>query len=477
MISRKYSFVSLICIWLLTVFLYWPIFKYGFSQDDFIHLSVSRASTIGQFLNFFNPAAQFESVYFYRPLTTQTFFFLMSAIFRLNTWPYHSVALVVHLLNSFLFYIVVKKIWKNQYVALIATCLYATSAAHFLSLFYISSFQELGKTFFMLSSLWFWQNYLDTHKKHSMVFSLVCFVLALLSKETAIVLPLLLMIVPLISWGKEGLKVLSAQKLPLLVYFAVAICYLATRLVGFRAIFGVGSYQITFVLSEIVQNLKWYILWIFGLPEQFSDFPNLAPVTIKGFNDHFPLTYPTIGIYICTVGAFGIVGLVRKLQISSQTFWCIIFFIMALLPVLFLHGHRYPQYLDIPLVAIAPLLASFIVRPGKLGQAFGILALGVYIVGQFFTLRLSEQAHWTTHRSQVATYYQQQLAEKLIGRNNMTIAFVGDQKAQTALATALGTSAAPKVWFPNQQLRVIYALPPSAIDHDPDVLIIPISYY
>ena len=61
---------------IIGILFYFPIFYYGFSQDDFIHLSASRVNSIGEVLNFFNPFARFPDIFFFRPLATQFWFFI-----------------------------------------------------------------------------------------------------------------------------------------------------------------------------------------------------------------------------------------------------------------------------------------------------------------------------------------------------------------------------------------------------------------
>src|ERR1035437_7535636 len=115
---------------------YYPSLFYGFSQDDFIHLYSSKANNFGDFINFFNPYHHYPDIFFYRPLTTQFYFFINNLIFGLNPLPYHIEGLILHIINSILFFLLINKIFKNRQIGFICAFLYSISAAHFLSLYY-----------------------------------------------------------------------------------------------------------------------------------------------------------------------------------------------------------------------------------------------------------------------------------------------------------------------------------------------------
>src|SRR3990167_5846490 len=99
------------------VLIFVPSLKYDFSQDDFIHLYHSRASSLQDVINFFNPNNSYTDIFFYRPLTTQFYFFINQLLFGINALPFRIEALVGHLVNGFLFYLIVRKLWQDELVA------------------------------------------------------------------------------------------------------------------------------------------------------------------------------------------------------------------------------------------------------------------------------------------------------------------------------------------------------------------------
>src|SRR3990167_6080232 len=175
----------------LTIF--FPSFSAFYTNDDFFLLKISNIRTVGEFLNFFNFMKCPEGLAVYRPLTTQVFYFLSNRLFDLNPLWSHIISFIFLFAIIYLIFRIALEIFGNQKIASLAALLYATSASHFGHLYYLATFQELGMTFFVLLSCLF---FLKTKKLAAFIF----FILALMSKETAIVTPFLLI---LISWFKS----------------------------------------------------------------------------------------------------------------------------------------------------------------------------------------------------------------------------------------------------------------------------------
>lgn len=431
-------------LWILIVLagsIYLPSLQFGFSQDDFIHLSASHANSVGEFLNFFNPNAHFSDIFFYRPLTTQVWFFINQSLFGLNPLPFHLEALFLHIINGILFYLIVRKVFKSERVALISAVLYTLSVAHFLSLYYISSFQEIGKTFFIFLSILLFPRYL--------ILSVLAFVAALLSKETAIVLPFLLITLDYLKLKKLNFK----KAIP---FFLVAFVYVVVRLFGFQTIFGQGDYHLTSSISEVFQNLKWYVIWSFGLPEILDSYPSLVSMPAQFIKD-----YSLGGSIIGFVGLFiaTLIVILTKMGVHRSSFKmrtilpALVFIIFSLAPVLILHEHKYPQYLDSAFLMIIPSFVWILLK----NRWIGALGITTYIIVQFLSLSLSVQTHWATHRAEVADYYHQQLAEKMKGaKEPVGVVFVGDTNKLSEVSVALAHNYALEVWFPGKVSSVSY---------------------
>jgi len=175
---------------LLTTFLFYgSSLKYGFSQDDFFHISIAQAHSFKEFLSFFNPFQQHEWIFF-RPISTQVFYFIFDNLFGLTKAPIpmHFFMLIIHALNGYLIYKLLKRLKLNHFKVLISSLIYTTSSLHFLSLYYIGATQQLLTTFFSLLAI---LAMLDS----KIILQLIFLIFALLSKEIAIRTPFIMFLV------------------------------------------------------------------------------------------------------------------------------------------------------------------------------------------------------------------------------------------------------------------------------------------
>lgn len=438
---------------------YFPSLKYGFSQDDFIHLSASQASSVQEFLNFFNPFYQYPDIFFYRPLTTQVYFFINDALFGLNPVPFHIEALILHLINSLLFFLIVERIWSNKSIAFISALFYAVSAAHFLSLYYISAFQQIGRTFFIFLSILMFFNYQDNKKKTIYIGSLIAFIAALLSKETSIILPLLILL-PLEVFRNRTENLIAVFKKTIksiTPFVAVALVYIIVRFTGLQSVFNEGSYNTTFSFLDILQNLKWYVIWSFGLPEILSNYPSLKPNSLLQFGKDLPFGYLVLLLFVF----MGIISLLLLPTIKRLTKKILILsaaiFLISISPVLVLNQHKYPQYLDLALIGFLPILAWLFYQTTTLKRFLGIMGIVFFIMLQFLSLKLSEQTHWTTNRAKIADRYHKDFMRLYPSfPDDTTIVFAGTKQSTYELSITLAQKYALSVWYPGKVKDVIY---------------------
>ncbi|MDQ6622343.1 MAG: tetratricopeptide repeat protein [Verrucomicrobiota bacterium] len=141
----------------------------------------------------------------YRPLTTSSFA-LNYQLGGTNPWSYHLVNLLLHGLVSVLVYLLVLQIFQAQPAALIAALLFAVHPVHSEAVAWISGRAELLAALFSLGS---WLVYL---RGRFFAVALVLFFAGLLSKENALVLPLLVIAGDLyLSRRGEASRAVSAR--------------------------------------------------------------------------------------------------------------------------------------------------------------------------------------------------------------------------------------------------------------------------
>jgi dolichyl-phosphate-mannose-protein mannosyltransferase len=162
---------------------YWPALKCWFVADDFFLLS--RIKEIG---GLEDPLAYFRLGFFeyYRPLG-----FLSQAVdwqlWRLNALPFHLTNLVLHAVNAVLVFVLARRLLDRP-SALVAAGLFALHAANHEAVYWVAARFDLLATAFTLAALLC----LTRDRPGLYVVGLVSFALGLLSKESALSLPVLL---------------------------------------------------------------------------------------------------------------------------------------------------------------------------------------------------------------------------------------------------------------------------------------------
>jgi|GEM_PF-2606144 len=337
--------VSAAVIALMVAFVYHRAVHYFFSQDDFMSLWIARQGP--------------ET--FWRILSSYAYFGAISAIFGLNAIAFHVLSLMFHVANALVVFFIARALYLGRGPSLLASALFALHPSLFVPLYAISSIGEILSCFFaLLAALYVLQVSRPGGPISILAVSLL-FLASLLSKETTILFPLL--VLPIYAARKMRLR----RAVPLFVTLtAIAAAYgaflYAANIFGIReASPGAGAYQLT-VGSELVTSLQTYFKWIFNLVESWRNEP---------FNvlDERALPWLLVGI-----GAFGVL-LVGSGGARARTVFCVSWFFVMLLPVVPLTGHPYHYYLYIPLAGLVPAFAILLAQRVKSAQWQMVLSI------------------------------------------------------------------------------------------------------
>lgn len=414
-----------------TIIAYFGSIKYGFSQDDWYFLYISVAHNLGDIINFFNPWAQ-SGFAFYRPLGTQLYYYVSRFIFGLQQSPYgmHIFMLLIQSLSAYNVYRLANKITKDNFLSILASVVYATSSVHFLSLYYIAATQQLMAALFALLAI---NDFLENRNIRSAIW----FSLGLLSKEVAIVAPIIMILATLKIEGKLNLLKLVKRLFPVGM---VGLLYVAFRLFGGLHI--QSEYNLL-LNSSVLSTLRWYLLFGYGAPEELVRY-GLPRMAINFTN--FIHDYGWQGI---VTGFTPVIFSIYAIWRAKQNWIYVIWWFVALLPVMFLANHRYPHYVDLALVPMILLLLENNTRRTQ-------VILGIFLVFvSLVSINLSEISHWTVLRAVMS-----ESAIKVINSqgycksNNWNVMGINDSAKQ--LSYALSLENGPRVICKNPNLQVYY---------------------
>ena len=377
-------------VWLALLFAvaYLPSLVNFFSADDWFHLRVSNINKLSEFLNFFSFSKTAQSISFYRPLPTQVFFFVFQKLFGLNPLPYHIFVIVCFGYSLYLINKLAVSLLNSPKKALLATLIYGFSVSNFTRIYFLSAFQEIALVIFACLCL---LNYLNNRKWRSLIF----FVLALLSKETAVVLPLIILI---IDWSR---KKLNLKKL--IPFALILLPYLYLRFFQFGGAVG-ETYVWNFSLIRAGNTLIWYFLWSLGAPELLIDYIGSGLKPIPRFFTDFPLWWPVILVPLIMLL---VLLLKRSLHFGrddrgggrDDKLWAFaVLFVISLLPVLFLPQHKFALELGLPLIWFAFGVSYLLPAKGKLLYAFLIIYLSLNLTMNYLTYT----RHYSVGRAKVS---------------------------------------------------------------------------
>lgn len=191
---NKYGRFFWIFLLLSLYLIYQSSFGNYFFGDDFFNLTLAKADNLKEVVNFFSLLKAPEEFPFYRPLTTQFYYWLIYKKYGLDPFVFHLVGFFFFLVSVSLVYKIIFKITKDKVKAYLTTFFYAFSSSHFYRLYYLSQFQELGLAVFYLLSLLFYLKHRETKQLKHFLYMILFFVLSVASKETAITLPLTMLL-------------------------------------------------------------------------------------------------------------------------------------------------------------------------------------------------------------------------------------------------------------------------------------------
>ncbi|MBN1385150.1 MAG: tetratricopeptide repeat protein [Elusimicrobia bacterium] len=150
----------------------------------------------------------------YRPLRALTFMFDYS-IWKKDPFGYHLTSLILHILNVIILYFFISFFFKNKMLAFLTSLLFAVHPVHVESVTWMKNRTDLLCLIFYMLCLMFYMKYTELARNSpfslsralTLLFSILCFILALLSKEMAVSLPIVLtMIVYLFSEPEKRTK-------------------------------------------------------------------------------------------------------------------------------------------------------------------------------------------------------------------------------------------------------------------------------
>ncbi len=317
----------------------------------------------------------------WRPLTTLSYF-INYGLWGLNPFGYHLSSLLNHLLNAVLVYLITFLLFQKRRISFLAGLFFVSHPIATEAVCVISFNENLLACLFLLLSFYLYIKSQGREKSRKNIIFLWCisnlfYLLALLSKEVAISLPLIILAY---DYCFDSERDMRKRAFFYLGYIAVTFFYLAIRffiLQDMQNVFFSDPAGKGFLFLGLLQIIVKFVSFVELL---------LFPINLCAF----PLTYvpepsfKMVGFILTDIllvaGIFSF--LIQKY--SKKNLWGLLWVFLNLLPILIITPFIYlfnERYLYIPLVGFCMFLAAGIdkwIKTKKIVMVVLIFVLGFY---------------------------------------------------------------------------------------------------
>ncbi|MFN3533685.1 MAG: hypothetical protein ACK41Q_14480, partial [Candidatus Brocadia sp.] len=271
----------------------------------------------------------------YRPLVTISYF-VDYAIWCLNPFGFHLTNVILHTLNTVLFYLLLRAVLPNKMIVMLSVFFFVTHPVLVETVNAIGYREDLlSATFLLVSLIYFIKSdtllYQESVNKSRIVvyyaISLIAYLCALFSKEMAITLPALLMLFVVFSDQKPWPALARRFKGIYIGYLAISLFYFVIRFIVFSNPALKAAYQ-----------PGGFLVNAFSMMKILASYINLSFFPLNPNADYVvPLvTHPLEGSFILSVALLISIFIICAILCKKRNmFSCwMAWFLITLLPVM-----------------------------------------------------------------------------------------------------------------------------------------------
>lgn len=337
--NYKWLYFAIVAI--VTFVAYWPALDNGFvNLDDdryvyentkWIHRSVeaSQLTPDGALIKEMFAIPEGYHMGNYHPFAMLGYKLIYNAA-KLDPFYYHLVNILIHVLNSLLILIFIRRLTGNDLVAFATALLFGVHSLHVESVAWISELKDLLYSFFFISSLITYLSYIDKGERKFLVFSILLFIGSLFSKGQAVSLAVTLFLLDVYRRRAFSSR-LAFEKVP---YFALAVIF---GIIAIKAQQSMGAIQEIALYSpfeRVIFASYGYItyLWKMILPLNLSAYYSYPTKPVGGSLPAYLYVYPLLVIALVALTIYSL-RFSRKIFFGIAFFSVTVFLVLQLLPV------------------------------------------------------------------------------------------------------------------------------------------------
>jgi len=346
-------FLPLIAILFITYLSFSPSIKAGFiNWDDNEYVTENPDIRSLSFDNIKKISSSFY-VGCYLPITMLSYS-IEYHYYKLDPHIYHSVNLILHLINCLLVYWLFILLCRNKFIAFAVALLFGIHPLHVESVAWISERKDLLYSLFFILSLIFYIYYRESEKRDRKILkyyflSIISFLLSLFSKPMAVSLPIILLLIDYLFHTPIKAKIFTEK----ISFFLLSLIFGIVAILGQQTA-GATSSKSTFALADnILIACHGIILYLYKL---------IIPINLSAI---YP--YPKSVMSSCILSPFILLiifgGVIYSLKYTRKILFGFLFFLITILPVLKLVPIGYAMIADrytyIPYLGIFYIISVF----------------------------------------------------------------------------------------------------------------------
>ncbi|RJQ34151.1 hypothetical protein C4566_02385 [Candidatus Parcubacteria bacterium] len=339
---QRYFFVWLVFLF-LALLIYGAILNDFFLSDDWHWFYLAQQRSVDWQILLTNYAGQ-KAGGSYNPFLFLFYKFAFS-ILGLKYFWYHVVSIVLHSFNALLVFILAKKIFnlgkigKSHNWGVVAGILFLIWPVSVETITWIAAWAHVLPVSFYLLTLVSYFSYRLENRKSYIYYSLLFFILALLTKEISITLPIIILLWEIYFYSINKKNKQAIFYLP--VYFVLLVAFFILRYISTAIVFGYyGQQELQFTFAK----------WVATLVPFISELFTFSFLRIPAFKAVYYLTNP-LAIFVLVILASYFYYLFLKKK--WLTFTLILTFLISLVPAILVGLHHTTfageRYLYLPL--------------------------------------------------------------------------------------------------------------------------------
>jgi Tfp pilus assembly protein PilF len=257
---------------------------------------------------------------------------------------FHATNIFIHLLNGWLVLRFSRLVFKNETISITAMLVFLLHPLQVESVGWISELKNVLYVSFLLAALINYLHYIESKTKKHLILAFVFFVSSCLSKPSAVVFPLLLIVLDVFS----GEKISGKSVLRYLPFFGVALLFGAINMKAQTA-------------AQFINHAHEFPIW---QRLAFSGFGIARYLGLFLFPLHLSIIYPypeaSVSVLGLGIAALTLLAVLLFFLIKRKSFsllFCILFFVLNLILVLqflpFGEVLNADRYMYLPILGLA----------------------------------------------------------------------------------------------------------------------------